>query len=332
MTLRRSPTGTAGDEGAFVALSATCYRLVTHAAIKSCRQTRQRHEGKWPTTSAGNPPEGGERTVPEGRAAGLLAAVLAVVSLSLAACGGSPSKAVAGLRSTTITSPSSGAQSPLSVALRFASCMRAKGVTNYPDPSNNGRPQSLNQFNASSPTFLRAFQACQKYVPVGEGIGPPPPSAAELRFALAFAQCIRKHDFPQFPDPIATAEDPAQGYFTLGRGMYFPKTARPSSGRRRSCMLPRRAECSFRTFPHLNNRRTAHACHTISARRPHVSGAPQELNGLSVEGAVHGDGGRNFCERSQWGYRHANFGAHRCLRTGSYGRSWKKSSHGLDHC
>ena len=62
-------------------------------------------------------------------------------------------------------------------------------------------------------------------MPVGEGIGPPPPSAAELRFALAFAQCIRKHDFPQFPDPIATAEDPAQGYFTLGRGMYFPQNS-----------------------------------------------------------------------------------------------------------
>ena len=43
--------------------------------------------------------------------------------------------------------------------------------------------------------------------------------------ALAFAQCIRTHGFPQFPDPIATAQDPGQGYFTLGRGMYFPQNS-----------------------------------------------------------------------------------------------------------
>jgi hypothetical protein len=152
--------------------------------------------------------------------------VLVVVAMSLAACGGSPSKGVAG-RGSTMTTSVTAAESPVAGAPRFANCMRAKGVTNYPDPSNNGRPQSLKQFDASSPTFLRAYQSCHKYVPVGEGGGPPPPSAAQLRFALAFAQCIRKHGFPQFPDPIATAEDPAQvlGYFSLGLGMYFPQNS-----------------------------------------------------------------------------------------------------------
>jgi hypothetical protein len=87
--------------------------------------------------------------------------------------------------------------------------MRAKGLTNHPDPSNNGRPQSLNQIDARSmrarTTSLGVHQACRKYVAVREGGGPPPPSATQLRFALAFAQWICKHGFPQFRGPIATA-------------------------------------------------------------------------------------------------------------------------------
>ena len=46
------------------------------------------------------------------------------------------------------------------------------------------------------------------------------PSAAQLRFALAFAQCMRIHGFPQFPDPLTTTPD--QPNLTLGPGIYFP--------------------------------------------------------------------------------------------------------------
>jgi hypothetical protein len=47
---------------------------------------------------------------------------------------------------------------------------------------------------------------------------PSPPSVAQLRFALTFARCVRRHGFPQFPDPLTTY---GPG-FTLGQGMYFP--------------------------------------------------------------------------------------------------------------
>jgi hypothetical protein len=97
--------------------------------------------------------------------------------------------------------------------------MRSNGVTSYPDPSSDGRAQSLDRIDPSSPTFLRAARACQKYAQNGVGI-PPEPSPAELRFALAFANCVRKRGFPQFPDPLATVS--LQPTFTLGRGMYFP--------------------------------------------------------------------------------------------------------------
>jgi hypothetical protein len=78
---------------------------------------------------------------------------------------------------------------------------------------------SLRQINPSSPAFQRAYTACQKYAPHGE-IGPPNPSPAELRFALAFAHCVRQHGFLQFPDPLTTTPD--QPNFTLGTGEYFP--------------------------------------------------------------------------------------------------------------
>ena len=104
-------------------------------------------------------------------------------------------------------------------AVRFANCMRSNGVTNYPDPNSSGHSQSLNQINPNAPGFLMAYQACKKYASNGVGV-PPEPSPAELRFALMFAGCVRKHGFPQFPDPLTTVS--LQATFTLGRGMYFP--------------------------------------------------------------------------------------------------------------
>jgi hypothetical protein len=49
--------------------------------------------------------------------------------------------------------------------------------------------------------------------------GPPPRRrAAQLRAALAFAQCMRAHGLSQFPDPLTTY---GSG-FTPGRRVHFP--------------------------------------------------------------------------------------------------------------
>jgi hypothetical protein len=95
--------------------------------------------------------------------------------------------------------------------------MRANGITNWPDPSSAGHPQPLNLIDANSPAVERAYTACRKDVPSGQ-FGPPAPSAAQLRFALAFARCMREHGFPQFPDPLTTY---GPG-LTLAKGEYFP--------------------------------------------------------------------------------------------------------------
>ena len=140
---------------------------------------------------------------------GRLVASLAVCSIPLAACGSPPKPS---------NSPtSSGPGSALRQAVKFAECMRSNGELNYADPSSSGHTRLLNQIDPNSATFRTAYAACRKDLTSG-AVGPPAPSVAQLRFALTFARCVRKHGFPQFPDPLTTY---GPG-FTLGQGMYFP--------------------------------------------------------------------------------------------------------------
>lgn len=136
-------------------------------------------------------------------------AAVAVCSVALAACGSSP-------KPSSFSTPS-GSGSGVTQAVKFAQCMRSNGVKNYPDPSSSGRPRSLDRIDPNAPAFVTAYGACRKDL-AGGGIGPPAPSAAQLRVALAFARCVRSHGLPRFPDPLTTY---GSG-FTLGRGMYFP--------------------------------------------------------------------------------------------------------------
>ena len=101
--------------------------------------------------------------------------------------------------------------------VNFAQCIRSNGVPSFSDPSRNKGPLSANQIDPNSPAFLAASKACQQYAPNGHA-GPPAPTAAQLRAAVGFTQCIRVHGFPQFPDPLATY---GPG-LTLARGEYFP--------------------------------------------------------------------------------------------------------------
>jgi len=57
-------------------------------------------------------------------------------------------------------------------ALKFAECMRAHGVSNFPDPSTSGGGISLGGpgMNMNSPQFQSAQHACQKYL-INKGRG-----------------------------------------------------------------------------------------------------------------------------------------------------------------
>ncbi len=130
------------------------------------------------------------------RAASLVA-VLVGGAVSLGACGGTDAPGVASVGSTTTTRPSPAAESASSDALRYSKCIRAHGVSNFPDPAPSGGfhvPGSVK----GEPQFQSAAQACQPDAPGGGASAKHVNVHEELRYA----ECMRSHGIADFPDPL----------------------------------------------------------------------------------------------------------------------------------
>jgi hypothetical protein len=145
-----------------------------------------------------------------------------VVGLSLlaAACGGGSSGAKVAQISTSSTAKNAGSSRTSSSGNRMAysACMRGHGVGNFPDPDSSGRILITSGVDASghktgvdtnSPQFKRAAQACRKFQPNG-GRPSAAQQAQEQQAMLKYAQCMRSHGVPKFPDPKA------DGALTIG--------------------------------------------------------------------------------------------------------------------
>jgi hypothetical protein len=120
---------------------------------------------------------------------------------AIAACGGSSPNPIA----------SSNAAPPLALA----ECMRSHGVPNFPDPTAGpgGEGMSVVRSPGSStltvdgipfdgPTFAAAQKTCKFFA--GRR-GRPQVSETKKLMQLHFAQCMRKHGVPNFPDPTFPA-------------------------------------------------------------------------------------------------------------------------------
>jgi len=93
-------------------------------------------------------------------------------------------------------------------ALRYAGCMRSHGLTDFPDPSagSNGLPSfSLNasptsDLDPQKPQYQAAQKGCKNDLP---NLGPTTPAerATANAAALKYAECMRSHGEPDFPDP-----------------------------------------------------------------------------------------------------------------------------------
>jgi hypothetical protein len=151
-----------------------------------------------------------------------LATVVVALALGVAACGGGSPNADShssnsvtshSSDSPTTTAPSAltgGSQPSTDVTskmLEFAQCMRSHGVSNFPDPSatppsaspSGGMSYLGDSFDPNTPTYEAASAACAKYA----NASPVTPAGAAQVLAeqLRYAQCMRAHGVPDFPDP-----------------------------------------------------------------------------------------------------------------------------------
>jgi hypothetical protein len=137
-----------------------------------------------------------------------VAIATAALALLAAACGGSPSSTGSG------GSSNAGRPGNSQVGISYANCMRSRGVPKYPDPSSadelaNGLPKvSLQQLGVSSSHYQAAQSACAHLLPNG-GRQTQTQSQRDLTAMRRYAQCMRSHGVPTWPDPTY---DPSAGW------------------------------------------------------------------------------------------------------------------------
>jgi hypothetical protein len=94
--------------------------------------------------------------------------------------------------------------------------MRSHGLSTYPDPQvsesdGHGSIKLSPDGLAGTPAFRSASRACRHFLPDGEA--PAAISATEQAQDLKYADCMRWHGVPNFPDPDH------DGVFTLPEGI-----------------------------------------------------------------------------------------------------------------
>ena len=157
----------------------------------------------------------------------IAAAILATAAMALlaAACsspasGGTSSPNAAGPASSSpATGSAAGSSATAQSVVAYSQCMRANGVPKYPDPASGGQlPKGDAQaFGVSDSQFQAAQRTCQHLLPTGGSFdqqshecieaGDCPPALVQqmLTADRKFAQCMRSHGVPNWPDPTIGA-------------------------------------------------------------------------------------------------------------------------------
>src|SRR5919204_4613437 len=122
-------------------------------------------------------------------------AALVMVALISAGC----SNALAGTGTGSSTNAS-----PRDEAVKFAACMRANGVKQFPDPDASGQLTidgiaNRSSLDTNSAAFKQAIGACKDLEPAGFTGNKRSPE--QQKAALKVAQCIRDNGVKDFPDP-----------------------------------------------------------------------------------------------------------------------------------
>lgn len=117
--------------------------------------------------------------------------------------------------------PSGQTASPQAVA--YAGCMRAHGVSGFPDPSPGGGFAIPSTIDPQSPAFLSAQRTCGGLIP--GPVARHTPSERQRRLAVAFSICVRAHGLPGFPDPSLSVPPPSAAAGIIRGGMYWALAA-----------------------------------------------------------------------------------------------------------
>jgi hypothetical protein len=122
-------------------------------------------------------------------------AVVVLIALIGAGCG---SNAIS--ESPTATSTPSAAKklTAREKAVKFSECIRAHGVSDFPDP--DAKNDYEYGVSVSETVWTRAVNACKDLQPPGTLSSKRNPK--EQSASLKFAQCIRENGVRDFPDPI----------------------------------------------------------------------------------------------------------------------------------
>src|SRR5436190_14915291 len=135
-------------------------------------------------------------------------AMVALISVISAGCGsnarsetGTATGTASSTRTASNTTTSGGANKKLTAqekAVKFAECMRANGVPNFPDPDSKGATNF--GVDVTREVWLKAIDACKAFKPPGALSSKRSPK--EQSASLRFAQCVRDHGVKDFPDPV----------------------------------------------------------------------------------------------------------------------------------
>jgi hypothetical protein len=129
-------------------------------------------------------------------------AALAMLAVIVAGCASGSAGTGSGSNSTAASR--NGTATTRQKAVKFAECMRANGVSAFPDPNASGEltidaVANGSSLDTSSAAFEQALSACKDLEP--PGFTGHERNAQEQEGALKFAQCIRDNGVKDFPDP-----------------------------------------------------------------------------------------------------------------------------------
>jgi hypothetical protein len=182
------------------------------------------------------------RAVPHGRImrpSHLVAAAAVALGVTAAGCSGGP-PATGPLPAAT-AAPAGGSSSsgstPLAQAVAYSQCIRSHGVSDFPDPvltPSGGYGYRTNGIDPNSSAFQGALQACKNLPSPWNSTGQQL-SASQQQAWLNWAQCVRAHGVPNFPDPTfsgSEVHDPGVGSASpqLQQAMDACKSQLPSTG------------------------------------------------------------------------------------------------------